>query len=250
MHQSDTVICTSYFSKKIHPQFGDKQIEGVQQDGRAKQNDISYIGRWYQSVKDLDLNARIFCDNLSPEFIEKHETKKIKFVTVETTDYSYNDYRFFCYRDYFESNRFDKIFMTDASDVIVASDPSSIFERFPDVNYFVGKDSIKLSQFPYLPYHEHFKFENYMLFFLNQFEWDLINMGAIGAKYEDMMLFLNTLCQLRIKMGIPEFNADIWTGNYTFRHLLSEKKLLIGEPLTSNFKEYEYERKDVAFIHK
>lgn len=245
-----TVLFTSYFSKKIHPQLGDLQIEGVAEDGRAKQNDISYIGRWYNSVKSLGLEARIFCDNLSEEFIKEFETEKIKFIKVDTSDYSYNDWRFFCYRDYLENNKFDNVFMTDASDVIVANDPSFMMERFPDIDYFVGKDSIKLFQFPFLQYHKNLGFKEYSIFFVNQHEWDLINVGAIGARYDEMMVFLNTICQLRIQIGHPEANLDIWTGNYIFRHILSNRKTLIGEPLTSNFKAYEYGRKDVCFIHK
>jgi hypothetical protein len=245
-----TVLFTSYFSKKIHPQFGDPHLEGVSDDGRVKQNDISYIQRWYESVKALGLNARIFCDNLSQEFIQKYETDKIKFVPVDTSDYSYNDWRFFCYRDYLVENHFDYVFMTDSSDVIVASDPSKIFESFPDIQYFVGKDSIKLHEFPYVNNHNALGFDNYFLFFINQYEWDLINVGAIGARYEDIVRFLNMMCDERIRIGHPHLNLDIWTGNYVFRHKLSGYKLRIGEPLTSNFKKYEYGRKDVCFIHK
>ena len=248
--KSSAVIFTSYFSKKIHPQFGDPQLEGVSSDGRARQNDISYIGRWYDSVKALGINARIFCDNLTPEFIEQYQTDKIKFVVVDTSDYSYNDWRFFCYRNYLEQHHFDNVFMTDSSDVIVVNDPTMMIEKFPDIHYFVGKDSIKLNQFPYLPYHKTMGFDNYIYFFINQYEWDLINMGAIGARYDDITRFLKILCEERMRIGTPNFNADIWTGNYVFRHRLSDFKLLIGEPLTSNFKQYEYGRKDVCFIHK
>lgn len=250
METLKSALFTSYFSKKIHPQFGDPQLEGVAEDGRAKQNDISYIGRWYESVKNLGIEARIFCDNLSDSFIAEYETDKIKFVKVETNDYSYNDWRFFCYLNYLKDNKFESVFMTDSSDVIVVKDPSLIIEEFPNVDYFICKDSIKLYQFPYVQNHNALGFDNYSLFFLNQYEWDLINMGAIGGKYDNMMLFLRLLCEERLKIGNPTFNADIWTGNYVFRHKLSDKKLLIGEPFTSNFKKYEYDRKDVYFIHK
>jgi hypothetical protein len=79
---------------------------------------------------------------------------------------------------------------------------------------------------------------------------DLINMGVIGANYNNMLLFLNKFCETRIKLGNPEFNSDMWTGQYVFRDILSDKSLLIGYPFTSNFKKYENNRKDVFFIHK
>lgn len=245
-----SVILTTYFSKNKHPQFGDPDLKGVETDGRAKQNDISYIGGFYESVKNIGLETRIFYDNLTPEFVQKYTTPKIQFIQVEDSSYSYNDYRFFCYRNYLETHKFDSVFMTDSSDVAVVKDPAQILKEFPDTDYFVCKDSIKLFQFPYLKFHQQVGWENYMAFFVNQYEWDLINMGVIGGNYENIMLFLNTICRERIKIGTPAFNADIWTGNYTFRHLLSDKKLLIGEPFTSNFKKYEIERKDVYFVHK
>ena len=229
---------------------GDPDLKGMAEDGRVKQNDISYIGGFYESVKNLNLQVRIFYDNLTPEFVVKYTTPGIQFIYVEDSPYSYNDGRFFYYRNYLENNKFDSVFMTDSSDVTVVKDPSQILQDFPEMDYFICKDSIKLFQFPYLQFHQKVGWENYMSFFVNQYEWELINMGVIGGNYENTMLFLNTLCRERIKIGTPTFNSDIWTGNYTFRHLLADKKLLIGEPFTSRFKNYELERKDVYFIHK
>ena len=75
-------------------------------------------------------------------------------------------------------------------------------------------------------------------------------MGVIGGKFIDMVSFLDCFCQVRLRMGDPNFNADMWVGQYVFRSLLNNKGILIGEPFTSNFKKYEEDRKDVYFIHK
>jgi hypothetical protein len=64
------------------------------------------------------------------------------------------------------------------------------------------------------------------------------------------MDFLNNFCNTRLRIGDTDFNADMWVGQYVFRHLLSDKNIMIGEPFTSNFKQYEIDRKDVYFIHK
>jgi hypothetical protein len=95
-----------------------------------------------------------------------------------------------------------------------------------------------------------FEFEFYVkdLSFYKTLE--LINMGVIGGNYENILLFLNKFCETRIKLGNTDFNSDMWTGQYVFRDLLSDKKMLIGEPFTSNFKKYETHREDVYFIHK
>lgn len=244
------VILTSYFSKKSHPQAGDPDLKGMAQDGRVQQNSFNYIEGWYNPVKALGIEARVFHDNLSDDFLKQYTTPKIQFIKVKTPDgYPYNDWRFFCWRDYLEANKFDGVFLIDSSDVAIVKNPSMLFDEFPKIDYFLGKDSIKLYQFPYLSGHKQFNWENYILFFINQFEWDLINVGVIGAKYDNMMLFLNTMCQIRMRMGYTTFPTDMFTGNYIFRHILAGKSLLIGEPVTSGFKKYE-SRTDVYFIHK
>ena len=75
-------------------------------------------------------------------------------------------------------------------------------------------------------------------------------MGVIGGNYKNMMEFLNKFCQTRIRLGNPDFNSDMWIGQYIFRYELSYKNIMIGEPFTSIFKNYENDRKDVYFIHK
>lgn len=245
-----SVIFTSYFSSKQHPQLGDPHIEGVAGDGRVKQNDISYIQKWYDSVKGLGIEARIFHDNLTEEFVKQYGTDKINFVRVDSSDYSNNDWRFFCYRNYLEYNFFDSVFLSDSSDVTVVQDPAKILREFPYVDYFVCKDSIKLNQFPYLNLHQQVGWDDTVRYLLCQEKMELINMGVIGGRFIDMKIFLGEFCQARLKMGDPAFNADMWVGQYVFRSLLNEKEILIGEPFTSNFKKYEEDRKDVYFIHK
>lgn len=246
-----SVILTSYFSKKTHPNDpNDKHVIGRMDDGRVSQNSIEYIKNWYDSVKNLNLEARIFCDNLSEDFIEKYTTDKIKFIKVETTDYSNNDWRFFCYRNFLEENVFDSVFLTDSSDVIVVKNPELIISEYPQYDIFVCKDSLKLNEFPYLNLHRQVDWENFVYFAMYERILDLINMGVIGSSYNNMILFLNKFCETRIKLGNPSFNSDMWTGQYVFRHLLADKKILIGEPFTSVFKQYQNDRKDVFFIHK
>lgn len=247
----NSVIFTSYFSQKKHPNDpNDPWVVGRSSDGRVLQNSFSYIENWYNSINILGIQARIFHDNLDDEFINKYTTDKIKFVTVETSDYSNNDWRFFCYRNYLEDNKFDCVFLTDCSDVIVVKEPSNILKEYPDKDFFICKDSILLSEFPYLQLHQQANWNNYIWFSIMQSRLDLINMGVIGANYNNMLLFLNKFCETRIKLGNPDFNSDMWTGQYVFRDLLSDKSLLIGGPFTSNFKKYENDRKDVFFIHK
>ena len=244
-----SVILTSYFSKKKHPNDPkDQWVVGRNSNGFVNSDSFSYIEPWYNSVNSLGLTGFIFYDNLSEEFLKKYSTDKINFIKVKPSDYSNNDWRFFCYRNFLEENQFDSVFLTDGSDVTVVKDPSLIFDE-RDEDLFACKDSILLSEFPYLGVHQKFNWKNFAYYAMCQSRLDLINMGVIGGHYANVMEFLHSFCEVRLRMGEPEFNADMWVGQYVFRELLN-KKLLLGEPFTSEFKKYQNDRKDVYFIHK
>ena len=244
------VIFTTYFSAKQHPQFGDPHLEGITNSGRVLDNDIAYLRKWYYSLLALDIEGRVFYDNLTDEFVSKYTTSKVRFVKVGQSPHSYNDWRFYCYREYLKSNTWDVVFMTDGSDVTVVQDPSKLVADYPTKKIFLCLDSYKLGQFPYLEYHLRFGWDNYMFFMLNANQWDLINMGVVGGTYANITSFLDRICTIRDGIGNASFNADIWTGNYLFRNEYQEDELLIGDPVTSVFKGYQTHRKDVYFVHK
>jgi hypothetical protein len=246
-----SVICTTYFSQKPHPNDpNDSAVIGRDLDGRVLQNDIKYIKPWYESINDLKLNGIVFYDNLDQDFINTYRTNNVNFIKVNPSYYSNNDWRFFVYRDYLSDHKYDSVFLTDGSDVSVVTDPDKIIEDYPYIDLFVCKDSIKLSQFPYLSIHNQAKWQNINWFVKHHQTLPLINMGVIGGNYKNMMEFLHLFCQTRIRLGNPDFNSDMWIGQYVFRYELSHKNIMIGEPFTSVFKNYENDRKDVYFIHK
>ena len=250
---SKSIICTTYFSQKIHPNDpNDQCVIGRTTDGRVLQNDIKYIAPWYDSINKLSLQGVVFYDNLTEDFISKYQNENVQFKKVSTSDYSNNDWRFFVYRDFLKDKDYDSVFLTDGSDVTVVKDPHVITEEHTDTNFFICKDSINLADFPYINLHKQARWDNYDWFLTQHLQrnLDLINMGVIGGTYSNMLNFLDKFCLARMKLGHPDFNADMWVGQYVFRHLLSDKKILLGEPFTSNFKGYEYDRKDVYFIHK
>ena len=245
-----SVILTSYFSQKEHPNDPkDSHVFGREKDGRVMQNDIKYIEPWYNSIRDLNIEGRVFHDNLSDEFIEEYETDKIKFIKVETSDYSNNDWRFFCYRNFLEENKFDSVFLSDGSDVKVVKDPSEIVNSTVH-DLYVCKDSIKLEEFPYLDIHKKAGWDDFFSMAIQKNRLDLINMGVIGGSYKKILDFLDKFYKIRVELGNPNFNANMWVGQYIFRCLLKDKRLMIGEPFTSDFKQYQKNRKDVYFIHK
>lgn len=253
MVMSNSIICTSYFSQKIHPNNpNDPWVVGKGEDGRVLQNDITYIAPWYNSINTLGLQGVVFYDNLTLEFVKQYTTDNVTFVRVDPFRLSNNDWRFFVYRNFLENKQYESVFLTDGSDVTIVKDPHEIINEHKDTDIFLCKDSIKLHQFPYLNVHLSAQWDNVKFVYKDNIlkKLDLINMGVIGGKYDNVIDFLDKFCLVRSKLGNPGFNADMWVGQYVFRHLMSDKKLLLGEPFTSEFKKYQNERKDVYFIHK
>lgn len=249
------IVLSSYFTKKIHPNsINDTHVVGRMKNNHIENDFFPYIQKWYESIIKNDLNAVLFHDDLSDDFVSKHETDKIKFFKVGDFIYSNNDYRFFCFRDYLEENKFicehDFVFHTDASDVVVIKDPKELFIKYPEYSFFTCKDSIKINEFPYLEIHQKYNWQDFIYCALNNNIWDLINMGVVGGRYEDMLAFYDKFCETRIKMGDPNFNSDMWILQYLLRVIFKNKKFLMGDPVCSEFKEYQNDREDVYFIHK
>ena len=245
-----SIIFTSFFSAHKHPQNNDPHVVGIKSDGTVG-TDFQYIEKFYNSIVALSLDCRIFYDNLSEETVRKYTTDKVKFVKVPDFEWSNNDARFFFFEDYLEDlEGFDYVFTSDGSDVVVKKDPSELFAQYPDKKFFICRDSINTIEFPYLSFHIQFKLPNYEKFYDEHTTKPLINMGVIGGRIADMKIFLNKLTTLRRSLGSPQMNLDMFTGQFVFRNYWKDSDLLIGSPVTSDFKRYQVRRDDVYFVHK
>tara|TARA_A100001011_G_C14301311_1_gene840913 strand:+ start:1701 stop:2468 length:768 start_codon:yes stop_codon:yes gene_type:complete len=251
--KSKTLILSSYFSKKPHPNDpSDTDVIGRGVDGHVPSSSFGYIKNWYESIISKNLNGVIFHDSLTDDFIDKYSNDNVTFIKVGDSQYSNNDFRFYCFFDYLNSLNLepDCVFHADVSDVVVTKDPAPLIHDNPSVDYFTCKDSIKLKDFPYVDLHEKVNWDEMLLFLLNQNDWDLINMGVIGGSYENMLTFYKTFVSIRDDLKNPEFNADMWICQYILRSQLQPCELMIGDPVCSEFKKYQTKRKDVYFIHK
>lgn len=249
----NTLILSSYFSIKKHPNDpSDRSVIGRGSDGKVKSNSFQYIGKWYDSIIKTGLDAVLFYDDMDNSFVEQYSNDRVRFVKTSVNEYSNNDYRFFCFSDYLNKldNKPDVVFHTDASDVVLVKDPAELIKSNPDVDYFCCKDSIPLNQFPYMKIHEAFNWEDQLMFRLNYQDWWLINMGVIGGRYDNMVKFYNNFVSLRESMGSPDFNSDMWVLQYLIRSVLQPCEFIMGEPVCSEFKQYQNDREDVYFIHK
>lgn len=243
-------ILSSYFSKKNHPNSPhDKHVVGRKSNGKIENNSYEYLKVWKASIETNNLTGIIFHDDLSDEFVKNNSSDNIKFIKVKDSSYSNNDYRFFCFRDFLTNNEFDIVFHADLSDVKVVSSPEKLLRDFNNVDFFACQDSIMLNQFPYADGHQQFQWEDYVYILLNQSSLPLINMGVVGGNYNNMLDFYSKFCKIREDCNV-DANINMWICQYLLRIIYKNKKILVGDPVCSEYKKFQENRKDVYFIHK
>ena len=109
-------------------------------------NCFEYIKNWYESIHSLQLNAILFHDGLSKEFISNYTTENFQFQFVNNEKLHPKlypaEWRFIVYYDYLieSSNdiksKYDYILFTDVSDVIIQRNPIHFFNHYLDKDFF------------------------------------------------------------------------------------------------------------------
>lgn len=245
-------ILTSYFTTEKHPQHIDSSVIGVLPSGKIENNSDGYIGAWYRSVIQRGLSPIIFHDSLSLDFRQNYQAK---FVECEHNGYTLNDSRFFAWRNYIQknySNCSEFIALTDCSDVEVINNPEEFLKNRSEFLFCGGegkklKDYISCDGSNYLSNHICFNWSHSDTF--RNSEFDLINAGVICGKRGNILKLLDLFCKTREKTGFKKMNINMMLINYCARILFGEN-ILIGDPITSKYKEFEIDRKDVYFRHK
>jgi len=261
MTDGRTLVMSSYFTKKIHPQYHPKckGIGGLvskgNKIGHVKTGNRGYCEKWIKSLSKFDVECLIFHDDLSEQFVEDMMclSKNLNFVKT-STDLPYlsnNDERFFVYLDYlFGQSYVSKVFMTDLWDVECKNDPSKMSTEEFDL-YFC-QDGISI---------EEYKFHQYSYREIsNSLNWNqidlknvLFNAGVLGGSFHQVLKFLilfqherNEVKDFSITKKC-KLNINMALSNYIARSFFS--KIHSGYPFCSEFKKFE-DRQDVYFIHK
>lgn len=239
-NENSDVIFTSYFTSKSNPQA----------NNFAPSNNISYIYTWYSSVITLGLNGVIIHDGLSSEFINKYSRENIEFYYYNPIKYSLNDERYFALQEIFETNKFNKVLLTDGSDLIIKRNP---FDFFTDQNLlYFGTDmdatpSIKDNVWCLNKLNNLLSIKPNLVQIDNDFlEFSYINAGVYGGTYNLVKEFNSLLVNFLLELNSTS-NNNMMAINY----LLWKAKLdfFKGPPLTSPFKKYELHG-DYIIIHK
>lgn len=248
-----SIFLTSYFTKKPHPQASDHNTIGLDPQGYVHVDSFEYIGPWYNSIVENNLRGIIFHDGLSDYFINKYRNDNVTFWKVSTSDYSNNDYRFFCYLGFLNltNNGFDYVYLTDCCDVTVVKDPSDTIER--DTLYFCRDDSWKtLKEYSFAAVNFFdicgtMGWQNLEL--LNHRDKEILNMGVIGGDGQTIKKFLSLFKQYReSSVGSKSANVNMTLGNLIARVHFSN--IVTGPPFCSEYKKNQIDREDVYFVHK
>ena len=95
-------------------------------------------------MRRIDAHGIIFYDKLSGEFLRKYTTDKIKFVQCKLGKLNMNDERFVLYLYFLLLNKYNKVFMSDITDVIINKSPFNLIQSRDEYKIFVGRDRINL----------------------------------------------------------------------------------------------------------
>jgi hypothetical protein len=209
-------------------------------------------------MRALDLCGVIFHDGLSPEFIGRYRTPRIRFRRVAPGRWSTNDYRFFVYRRFLAGRRFRAAFLTDISDVSVVRDP---FEGLRRARWpLVIGDEVYPRPYGRLVRTHPWLRERIRetepgcpdiarYFRDHRFRLATLNAGVIGGRSDAVVAFLDAFVNTRRLVGRRDHNLNMAVVNYVF-HRFHAGRFHHGAPVTSRFKAFERQRTDVWFIHK
>jgi hypothetical protein len=197
-------------------------------------------------MRDLGLHGRVFHDGLSRQFTRRLSTDRIRFLRVPRWYlHSANDHRFLVYRAFLRSYGAPRVFMTDISDVILARDP---FALVSDDRLYVGRDEGTLGESTWLrKLAKRIGDERYLAFLDSHGHERIANAGVLGGETRQVARFLDRMVAEFRQIDRPGINANMMVFNYVAHTQFGDR---LCWDACSEFKRYEWHRRDVPFIHK
>lgn len=202
-------------------------------------NNVTYIRKWYESLKDKGI---IFHDDLSDQFISWFP--KIEFIKVRSPNKDLYKYRWIVYFDYLcRHKEIESIFFTDLWDVIINNEPIIKKETL-----YCGDENRDFAQWfkhSAIPAIKRLPEYNDLL----EKKKLLLNPGIVGGDWQTMYDFLQDMCNIidSLNYADKEISGDMAIFNYViYSHFLN---IIHGYPVNSRYKEYET-RSNAWFIHK
>jgi hypothetical protein len=235
------IILSNYFTSKIDP-----QRETVWERSGQYRN----ISGWVESIIKLKLNGIIFHDNLSDHFIQTYTNEYIQFIPYKVkTMLCLNDERFICWYEHLKENQYDKVFVTDLFDVTFNKNPFDLITDEFDIYAGIVDNERKVCDSPIwsIPMQRIYGKLHYS-------DKPLINAGVIGGNQSNMLKLFEAMVNDFNTYNNVHGSTYIWEGdipvfNKNLYDLFDKNKLLLGHPVTSEFKKYQ-EKGDFFIKHK
>jgi hypothetical protein len=233
-------------------------IHDVNRNTTLPNDDFSLVEGWAGSVVKNKLHGIIFHNNFSHATTQKYENENLRFVKVELLkSFNPNVFRYFVYLNFLQNQlkNIANLFATDISDVVVLQDPfkQQLFLANPEA-LFCGDEPKTLENDWMIAHSAHLRsgildFEAYEEKFKSEV---LLNCGIIGGNASLMLSFLEKLCHIHKthnQNNKTGYTGDMGTFNYLVRTQYNHK-LFHGEPVNTEFKAYQMDRRDCWFRHK
>ncbi|WPR77404.1 hypothetical protein [Algoriphagus sp. NG3] len=202
------IILSTYFSSKQDPVRG----------GFKQTDNFAYIKHWYNSVQKHDLEAVVFYDRLSEEFIQIYQTEKIRFVRCQLGGMSLNDERFFIFQEFISGLPEDCfVLTTDINDVVINKNPLPLLQAKP-IKLFVGRGNRRVwkngiwTLTALRQFHDRFN-KAIPLSFL---DYPVFNPGTIAGRKDLVVALFNQMTQIFEVLGDGR-NYDMPVFNYVLK---------------------------------
>ncbi len=246
---TNEVVFTSYFTTS----------EDSQRQRMKSPNRFRYMMNWFLQLKQLNLHAVVFHDNLDTLFRHRlrQQYSHISFEFVPSLHgRSTNDARFYAYLNYLERHpEFSRVLLTDISDVSFQMNPFDLMTLLGRQWLYVGTDIDifpSMRTMPWIRERLQACFGNFSLSegdLHSLMDLDTVyNAGVIGGSRDVMLALLHRITEYldttpaHLNCNMPAVNFAI---HKHFFHLA-----FTGFPLTSRFLRRQTAPKGVYIVHK
>jgi len=255
-----TTILTDVLTTKGNWQNGHQHVDA----------NAEYFGKFYRSVLSIPggrVHAIILHDSLPDEVVQNYTTAdgSIEFVKVNPSHYEsllgVNDVRWPMIRDELRKRPdLNVVFMTDISDVQVKRNPCDLVLQSPH-KLHVGSEKSGNSDQRNKWIESRFqdmggKYKDWLDTVEDHHIEPFYNAGLVGGTRDEVIAFAERMSEvigdpeLTAKVDGKEINVNMGALMYILHAERDASAIFTGEPLHSNFKQYEDGRNDVYFIHK
>ncbi len=233
-------------------------VYDVNRNELLSNNDFGIIQKWYHSILKLQINTIIFHNSLSKDIAEKYSNEYIQFIEIEYDQkLKPNIFRYFLYQDYINQNlkKVNNLFVTDITDVEVMNNPFESPTYIENSDYlFCGDEPEVLDNVWMRNHSSHLRnsMPQFKIYEVSNQHETLLNCGIIGGNIAVMKLLFDKMVAIHKDFSFSnntDYTLDMGVFNFVARTIFAHK-IILGDPVITDFKKYESQRSVCWFRHK